>query len=353
MAPSTVARPRGPTSSPASDEAAPFADDPEWRRSAYKQGVNPRTWHRAKPAAQALTDQYRRTGFVPALDRHFVGPDNRVYFRSPDTEPDQEARDRLVRETQTALLGAGSPIENATGIPEGGFKRAKEVGAGSATDTGSIDQSEPQSSRNSTLEHSSPTDRIDVFIKEMLDFEGAASNRSPDEDPGGPTHYGITHKTYRDWRLRYAQPDEMPPRGIPEKFSQVDRAAAARILREVAYHDRMLDRVEDNRLAHQLMDIFANTSLEGSFPFIQAAIDEVMRKNHLYNRHVKPIGLDQQVGKRTIERMNWLVRSGYGSELKNALVEHRLAAARQRPHYKYNPGWEKRFRRFLEPPHDL
>jgi hypothetical protein len=51
--------------------------------------------------------------------------------------------------------------------------------------------------------------------------------------------------------------------------------------------------------------------------------------------------------------MNRLVREGFGAELKNALVEHRLAAARRQPHYKYNPGWIKRFRRFLEPMRDL
>lgn len=192
--------------------------------------------------------------------------------------------------------------------------------------------------------------RANQFAKEIVAQEGGVADRPADQDPGGRTRYGITHDTYVNWSLRHKL-DGRPP--IPLRFEQVDANTAARILREVVYDDRNLDRIEDDRLAHQLMDILSNTSPEGAFPFIQRAVDEVMRKHDLYNEQTKPIGLDQPVGPLTMARMNWIVRVGYGSDLKNALGERRLAAARKQPHFKHNPGWVARFRRFLEPVRDL
>ena len=134
MPPSAYGRPRSAPGRSASDDAAPYSDDPEWLELAFRQGVNPQTWHLAEPAADELTATYRKTGFVPALNRHFVGPDNRVYLRSPETEPDQAARDRLGREAGSAQFGTGSRVETVTGIPEGGFKIGAKHGGAMAPD---------------------------------------------------------------------------------------------------------------------------------------------------------------------------------------------------------------------------
>lgn len=111
-----------PKVSPDLTRDAAFEDDPDWLESAYRQGIDPRTWRLAEAAPEELTETYRKTGFVRELNKHFVGPDNRVYKRSPETEPNQTARERLGREARSAPFGAGSPVETITGIPEGGFK---------------------------------------------------------------------------------------------------------------------------------------------------------------------------------------------------------------------------------------
>jgi lysozyme family protein len=348
MAPLGYGRPQNATGKTASDELPAYADDAEWRVSAYRQGVNPKTWHWAKPAPQELTDTYRKTGFVPELDRHFVGPDNRVYLRSPETEPDQEARHRLARETSGALYRLGSPVEVVTGIPEGGFKVGKKTTQLAVNPSGGI--AGAPAAQAPVVDPDWSLARSKQFAEEIVEREGGVANRSAMEDPGGATRYGVTRKTFNSWLPRHKLDGRLP---VPASFEQVDAADAARIIREVAYDDYKLDQIEDDRLAHQLMDIFANTSPKGAYPIVQAAVHDIMSKHHLYRHKKDVIGLDQPVGPVTKARMNWLVRKGFGSELKNALVEHRLAAARQQPHYKHNPGWVKRFRRFLEPIRDL
>jgi lysozyme family protein len=220
-------------------------------------------------------------------------------------------------------------------------------------------QPAPDPAHGTTNAPSTPTPAIDPdrplarskrFAQEIVGLEGGISDRSPAEDPGGLTRYGVTRDTFDDWLPRHKL-DGRPP--VPVSFEQVDAADAVRIIREVAYDDYKLDQIEDDRLAHQLMDIFANTSRKGAYPIVQAAVQEVMGKHGLYRHKKDVIGLDQPVGPITRARMNWLVRKGFGPALKNALVEHRLAAARHQPHYKHNPGWVRRFRRFLEPMRDI
>lgn len=353
MPPSPYGRPRTPAGSLAPDKAAlsrtaPYAEDSEWLESAFRQGVNPQTWHRAEPAPDELTETYRRTGFVPALNRHFVGPDNRVYLRAPETEPDQAARDRLGREARSALIGAGSRIETATGIPEGGFKIPKQATPLAADPTGST--ASAPASQTPGMDPDRSLARSKRFAREIVELEGGIANRPATEDPGGLTRYGVTRETFYGWLPRHKLDGRLP---APASFEQVDAADAARIIREVAYDDYELDQIEDDRLAHQLMDIFTTTSREGTYAIVQKAVNEVMHKHELKNEGNDPIYLTSPVGYRTRARMNWLVRNGCGTELRNALVEHRLAAARLQPHYRYNPGWVKRFRRFLEPIRDL
>jgi len=348
MPPSAYGRPRNATGRSASDNAAPYSDDPEWLESAFRQGVNPQTWHLAEPAANELTATYRKTGFVPALNHHFVGPDNRVYLRSPETEPDQAARDRLGREARSALFGTGSQVETVTGIPDGGFKILKQA-AQQTTDTIARTDSAP-TSQTPAVDPDRSLARSKRFAREIVALEGGVANRPAAEDPGGLTRYGVTRETFNGWLPRHKLDGRLP---VPASFEHVDADAAVRIIREVAYDDYKLDQIEDDRLAHQLMDIFAMTSPKDAYPIVQGAIDEVMRKHGLRDEENEPIHPTSPVRDRTRARMNWLVRNGVGTELKNALVEHRLAAARLQPHYKYNPGWVKRFRRFLEPIRDL
>jgi hypothetical protein len=208
MPSSPYGRPQKVTGQSASDESAPYVDDPEWLASAYRQGVNPKTWHRAKPAPQELTDAYRKTGFVPELDRHFVGPDNRVYLRSPETEPDQEARDRVVRETSNALHHLGSGVEIVTGIPEDGFKIGKQAAQLAADPAGGAVNA--PAAQTPVVDPDRSLARSKRFAREIVGLEGGVANRSAAEDPGGLTRYGVTRDTFDDWLPRHKLDGRLP-----------------------------------------------------------------------------------------------------------------------------------------------
>lgn len=107
------------------------------------------------------------------------------------------------------------------------------------------------------------------------------------------------------------------------------------------------------------MDIYTMTSPRGgkqtpggALQIIQRAVNDVMSRRGLYNRHEAPFKYDHPadpVGPRTIDRLNWLVTNGNGPDLRNALVVHRFGHAQTQPNYAAkNPGWNERFNRFTE-----
>jgi hypothetical protein len=74
----------------------------------------------------------------------------------------------------------------------------------------------------------------------------------------------------------------------------------------------------------------------GALQIIQRAVNDVMSRRGLYNRHEAPFKYDHPadpVGPRTIDRLNWLVTNGYGPDLRNALVVHRFGYAQTQPNY--------------------
>lgn len=311
---------------------AQFDRDPDWMESAFRQGVNPKSWHLAEPADESLTEAFRKSGFVPELEKHFVGPDDRVYKRSPATEPDDAARLRLARAPSSLFAFAGGAgFDPATGIPEHGFRlRPKKAG-------------EPDSE-----EHKRSPAKVDEFVSEILGLEGAVADRDPDDDPGRRTRYGVTRATFNGWLLRHKL-DGRP--AVSLDFERVDAARAADILRDVLYHDVKLDRLHDDALTHQLMDMYTMHSWRGVRKIVYEAIDRVMTSQHLYNRHEQKLEMpkgDQPVDPLALSRLDYLTNIGLGDEIKNALVDVRLEYVKRLPNFAANPGWIPRIERFRQ-----
>src|SRR5262249_11937901 len=103
---------------------------------------------------------------------------------------------------------------------------------------------------------------------------------------------------------------------------------AFRILKQAYYDQRGLADIDDETLASQLADMYVNHGFSGASVIAQKAIDGLMRRHGLYSRETLPFGKNDPVGSRTRARLNWLVRSGYGPELRNALVDERQATVR-------------------------
>jgi len=170
---------------------------------------------------------------------------------------------------------------------------------------------------------------------------------------------GITAETLRNWHRNHPGNMGTGPGQIPGRVSELTEDHALRILKEDVYDAYKLARITDDRLAHQLTDILTHTSPRGSddapggaYQMVQRAINDVMSRNSLYNRHEKPFAYDHPadpLGPRTLGRLNWLISTGYGPELRNALVAHRFGYARTQPNlYGLNRGWNDRFGRFTE-----
>ena len=201
--------------------------------------------------------------------------------------------------------------------------------------------------------------RATRFIEEILSEEGLESHRDRTSDPGGHTMRGITAGTLRRWHQKHPGNLGVGPGKIPGKVSELTEDNALRILKEDVYDAYKLARIADDRLAHQLTDILTHVSPRGSddapggaYQIVQRAINDVMKRNNLYNRHEQPFEYDHPadpLGRRTIGRLNWLVANGHGPELRNALVAHRFGYARTQPNlFDRNRGWNERIGRFTE-----
>lgn len=176
------------------------------------------------------------------------------------------------------------------------------------------------------------------FIDEILQWEGGY-------EPTGPTNFGITQRTLEAWNRRYGRKG-----GIPAHVQHLTKDQARRILKADYYDAYRLGEIADDDLAHELLDIYVNTGTAGHRYIIQSAIDQVMRDHKLYNRHEQPFTLTDQVGPRSRSRLDWLVASGYSSELRNALTNRRYGYVRDEEKLEDNPGLKQRIWRFWEWP---
>ncbi len=202
-------------------------------------------------------------------------------------------------------------------------------------------------------------ERANGIIDEILAWEGGHSNRKREADTGGTTNMGITQGTLARWHANHPGHLGIGPGELPADVAHLTHDQAFRVLKEDFYDANKLAKIDDERLAHQIMDIYTMTSPRGrkqtpggALQIIQRAVNDVMSRRRLYNRHEAPFKYDHPadpVGPRTIDRLNWLVASGYGPDLRNALVAHRFGYAQTQPNYAANnPGWNERFNRFTE-----
>lgn len=110
---------------------------------------------------------------------------------------------------------------------------------------------------------------------------------------------------------------------VPTAVGDVTRDQAFRVLKD-DYYDRFgLADVDDELLAHQLADMYVNHGFGNATSIVQGAIDQVMRNNRSYTQRRLPLLPNDPIGPRTRARLNWLVESGHGPELRNALVDRR------------------------------
>jgi lysozyme family protein len=171
--------------------------------------------------------------------------------------------------------------------------------------------------------------RANRIIDQILQREVVPGGRESWNDPNaGPTRYGITRDGLAEWRS-YAQRENLPGRdAMPREPYGVSRENAFRILKQAYYDQRGLADIEDETLASQLADMYVNHGFSGASVIAQKAIDGMMRRHGLYSRETPPFDKNDPVGPRTRARLNWLVGSGYGPELRNALVDERQATVR-------------------------
>lgn len=195
-------------------------------------------------------------------------------------------------------------------------------------------------------------ERANRIIDEILAWEGGYANRSRDQDTGGVTNMGITQGALDRWHANHPGKLGTGRGDLPADVGHLTYDQAFRVLKEDFYDINKVRKIDDERLAHQVMDIHTMTSPGGVSRIIQRAVNDVMSRHGLYNRHEVPFKHDgpaDPVGPRTIDRLNWLVASGYGPDLRNALVAHRFGYAQEQGNYAVgNSGWNDRFNRFTE-----
>jgi hypothetical protein len=190
--------------------------------------------------------------------------------------------------------------------------------------------------------------RAQVMLDEILSLEGGLSNNR--YDSGGLTNYGVTQQTLDDWRLKNSNPKLT---GIPESVRDLTVGQARALLQDTSYDDYQLDRIKDYDAARHIFDMFINTKPGPVRDFVYGAIDDVMRRQSLYDEHHAPLAdlPSKRVGPQGIERINWLVDHGFKTALQDALVDRRRAHAEKQPNYDKFPGLLPRIERFRPPNH--
>lgn len=190
--------------------------------------------------------------------------------------------------------------------------------------------------------------RAQVMLDEILGLEGGYSNNP--YDSGGPTNYGITKKTLDAWQGQNGGPAVTE---VPENVKDLTVEQARRIHQEVAYDHYDLQHIKDYDVAHNIFDMLTNTKPGPVRDFVYGAIDDVMRRQSLYDEDHAPFTdlPSKRVGPRAIDRINWLVDHGYKTALQDALVGRRRAYAERQPNYDKFPGLLPRIERFRPPNH--
>lgn len=174
-------------------------------------------------------------------------------------------------------------------------------------------------------------ERANRIIDGLISREVVPGGRTAWNDPnphGGPTNYGVTSSGLAEWH-RYAGAEKMPDRdAMPDHPYKLSREQAFRILKEGFYDQYKLPQIDDEVLASHLADMYVNHGFPNASKIVQRALDQVMRAHDLYTMRRIPFEAGDPVGNRTRSRLNWIIRSGYGPELRNAIVDQRLAFMR-------------------------
>jgi hypothetical protein len=186
------------------------------------------------------------------------------------------------------------------------------------------------------------------MLDEILSLEGGFSDNP--YDSGGATNYAVTQRTLDGWQ---AKNGGLNVTGIPENVRDLTVGQARKLLQDTSYDDYQLNRIKDYDVARHIFDMFINTKPGSVRDFVYGAIDDVMRRQSLYDEHHAPLTdlPSKRVGPQGIERINWLVNHGFKTALQDALVDRRRAHAEKQPNYDKFPGLLPRIERFRPPNH--
>ncbi len=190
--------------------------------------------------------------------------------------------------------------------------------------------------------------RVQAMLDEIMNLEGGLSNNQ--YDPGGLTNYGVRQQTLDDWHNLSGNPGLV---GIPESVRDLTIGQARALMRKIFYDHYQLRRINDYDVAHHIFDTLINTSTDYARDMIYGAIDDVMRRQSLYDEHHAPLTdlPSGGVGPQGKDRINWLVDHGFKTAFQDALVDRRRAHAEEQKNYDKLGGLLPRIERFRPPNH--
>ncbi len=157
---------------------------------------------------------------------------------------------------------------------------------------------------------------FDLIIADLLHSEGGFANRSRVADPGGPTHYGITHSTLSAWRERPVSVEEVRALGQSE---------AIEIYRVQYWNGVQGDQLPVG-LDFALFDFAVNSGPARAVKTLQALLG---------------VGVDGVLGSKTLAA----IKQHPTALLVNELCVQRLAFMKRLRNWPYNKnGWSRRVR---------
>jgi lysozyme family protein len=183
--------------------------------------------------------------------------------------------------------------------------------------------------------------RIYDYMPVFAYWEGARSNRSLKDDPGGLTLYGVTQIALDDWRAKHPDIPTAGDGSMPENVSDLTPENARIIHLGRSWDQYNLHRIKDDGVAFQIFDIMGPTGAHGVAKIVYPTIDEVLRRHgQRFSGLVPPKtgGIDQNA----IDRINAIDEAGLTRDLQEALVNRRLNYFKRLDNFDANPGWVTR-----------
>jgi glycosyl hydrolase family 108 len=204
--------------------------------------------------------------------------------------------------------------------------------------------------------------RVEDFLDVIMPYEGGFVDNP--KDSGRKTNFGITQKTLTNWfeaqgplDKKTGEPLFEPRRlpgvpSIPTDVKDLTLEQARALHKELGWDTYKLDQIQDDGVSLQFLDMRMMTSPEGMKKIIYPAIDDVMKRHGLHDHGMMPYAILPK-GPATnyfgpaIDRINWLSSLGFGRELREALVNQRLAYVKTLKGYKdFHNGWDTRIESF-------